>query len=41
MTISALTQGGPTAHYLWQSAAWIAGILVVFGALAVIEYRKV
>jgi ABC-2 type transport system permease protein/oleandomycin transport system permease protein len=43
VTISAvrvLTRGGPTAHYLWQSAAWIAGILVVFGALAVMEYRK-
>ena len=38
--IRALTQGGPTAHYVWQSAAWIAGILVVFGSLAVMEYRK-
>jgi ABC transporter DrrB family efflux protein len=38
--VRALTQGGPTAHYLWQSAAWIAGILVVFGALAIAEYRK-
>ena len=39
--VRALTQGGPTAHYLWQSAAWIAGIMVVFGALAVMEYRRV
>jgi ABC transporter DrrB family efflux protein len=38
--IRALTQGGPTAHYVWQSAAWIAGILVVFGSLAVGGYRK-
>jgi ABC-type multidrug transport system permease subunit len=38
--IRALTQGGPTAHYVWQSAAWIAGILVVFGALAVMEDRR-
>jgi ABC-type multidrug transport system permease subunit len=38
--VRALTQGGPTAHYLWQSAAWIAGILVVFGALAIAECRK-
>jgi hypothetical protein len=30
----------PTAHYVWQSAAWIAGILLVFGSLAVMEYRK-
>jgi hypothetical protein len=38
--VRALTQGGPTAHYVWQSAAWIAGLLVVFGSLAVMEYRK-
>jgi ABC-type multidrug transport system permease subunit len=36
----ALTQGGPTAHYVWQSAAWIAGLLIVFGSLAVMEYRR-
>jgi ABC-2 type transport system permease protein/oleandomycin transport system permease protein len=39
--IRALTQGGPTGHYLWQSLAWIAGILIVFGSLAIAEYRKV
>jgi ABC-2 type transport system permease protein/oleandomycin transport system permease protein len=39
--VRALTQGGPTAHYVWQSAAWIAGIGIVFGALAIAEYRKV
>jgi ABC-type multidrug transport system permease subunit len=38
--IRALTQGGPTAHHVWQSLAWIAGILIVFGALAVREYRR-
>lgn len=38
--VRALTQGGPTAHYVWQSAAWIAGLLIVFGSLAVMEYRR-
>jgi hypothetical protein len=32
--------GRPAAHYLWQSAAWIAGILVVFSALAIAECHK-
>jgi ABC-2 type transport system permease protein/oleandomycin transport system permease protein len=38
--VRALTQGGPTAHFVWQSAAWIVGIGIVFGALAIAEYRK-
>jgi ABC-2 type transport system permease protein len=38
--IRAFTQGGPTAHYVWQSAAWTAALLIVFGSLAVMEYRK-
>jgi ABC transporter DrrB family efflux protein len=38
--VRALTQGGPLFHWLWLSGAWIAGILIVFGTLAVREYRK-
>src|SRR5215469_352502 len=38
--VRALTQGGPLFHWLWLSGAWIGGILLVFGTLAVIEYRK-
>jgi ABC transporter DrrB family efflux protein len=38
--VRALTQGGPLYHWLWLSGAWIAGILLVFGSLAVAEYRK-
>lgn len=36
----ALALGGPLALHGWQSAAWIAGILVVFGSLAVRAYRR-
>ncbi len=39
--VRALTQGGPLFHWLWLSGAWIGGILIVFGVLAVREYRKV
>lgn len=36
----ALALGGPVASDLWQSIAWIAGILIVFGPLAVRAYRN-
>jgi oleandomycin transport system permease protein len=36
-----LLLGGPVATPLWQSAAWIAGITVVFFTLAVRGYRRV
>lgn len=39
--VRALTQGGPIYHWLWQTAAWTAGILIVFSYLCVAEYRKV
>lgn len=39
--VRALTQGGAVYHALWQSLAWIVGILAVFVPLAVAEYRKV
>jgi ABC-2 type transport system permease protein/oleandomycin transport system permease protein len=40
-TVRALTQGGAIYHNLWQSVAWIVGLLAVFMPLAVAEYRKV
>ena len=36
----ALAIGGPTGSKLWQSLAWIAGILLVFVPLAVKRYRR-
>jgi ABC transporter DrrB family efflux protein len=36
----ALALGGPLSLHLWQSAVWLAGILVVFVALAVRSYKK-
>jgi ABC-2 type transport system permease protein/oleandomycin transport system permease protein len=38
-TVRALAEGGPVAHWAWQSGAWIAGFIVVFGFLAVWRYR--
>jgi ABC transporter DrrB family efflux protein len=40
-TVRALTQGGPVYHTLWQSLAWIIGILAVFMSLTIRQYRKV
>jgi ABC transporter DrrB family efflux protein len=37
--VRALCQGGPLYHWLWLTAAWSAGILLVFGPLAVGRYR--
>jgi ABC transporter DrrB family efflux protein len=37
--VRALTIGGPTASYVWQSVAWCVGILVVFAPIAVRLYR--
>jgi ABC transporter DrrB family efflux protein len=39
--VRALTQGGPVFHWFWLSAAWCAGILLVFVPLAVRRYRQV
>jgi ABC transporter DrrB family efflux protein len=36
----ALMQGGPTATYVWQALAWIAGIFLVFAPLAIRRYRR-
>ena len=39
-TVRALADGGGTAHWAWQSAAWIAAFSSVFGWLAVTRYRR-
>jgi ABC-2 type transport system permease protein/oleandomycin transport system permease protein len=38
--VRSLSEGGPIAHYAWQSGAWIVGFVVVFGWLAVRAYRR-
>src|SRR6266540_6692730 len=38
--VRALTIGGPTASYVWQSVVWCIAILAVFGPIAVRLYRR-
>jgi ABC transporter DrrB family efflux protein len=38
--LRALCLGGPLALHGWQSAVWLAGLLAVFGPLAVRAYRR-
>jgi ABC transporter DrrB family efflux protein len=38
--VRALTIGGPTGHFVWQSLAWCVGILLVFAPIAVGLYRR-
>jgi ABC-2 type transport system permease protein/oleandomycin transport system permease protein len=38
--VRALTQGGPVYHWLWQTVVWTIGIVVLFGSLALVAYRK-
>ncbi len=38
--VRALTFGGPTATYVWQSIGWVIAILVVFAPIAVQRYRR-
>ena len=40
-TIRALCSGGEIMSHLWQSLAWIGGILVVFVTLAISRYRRI
>lgn len=37
--VRALLEGGPAAHFVWQSVAWSAGLILVFSVLAVHLYR--
>ena len=38
--VRALTQGGPAAHWAWQSLAWTAGLLIVLIPAATALYRR-
>jgi ABC-2 type transport system permease protein/oleandomycin transport system permease protein len=38
--VRALTQGGPAAHWAWQSLAWSAALLVVLVPAATALYRR-
>lgn len=38
--VRALLEGGPAAHFVWQSLAWSAGLVIVFFALALRLYRR-
>ncbi len=38
--VRALSEGGPTLPWFWQSLAWTAGILLVFVPLSVRQYRR-
>ncbi len=38
--VRALLEGGPATHYVWQSLAWCAGILLVFFTIALRLYRN-
>jgi ABC-type polysaccharide/polyol phosphate export permease len=39
-TVRALSLGLPLGASLWQSLAWIGGLLVIFSTLAVNRYRR-
>ena len=39
--VRALVNGTPHHQWVWESLLWIAGILVVFGFLAIRQYRNV
>jgi ABC transporter DrrB family efflux protein len=38
--VRALLEGGPAAHWVWQSLAWSAGIFIVFFAISLHLYRN-
>ena len=39
--VRALLEGGPVYHWLWQSIAWSAGLLLIFFLVAVHLYRTI
>ena len=39
-TLRALAIGGPLSTHMWESLAWMAGVLLVFAPLAVRGYRR-
>jgi ABC transporter DrrB family efflux protein len=38
--VRALLEGGPAAHWVWQSLAWSAGIFIIFFAIALHLYHN-
>ena len=38
--VRALLEGGPAAHWVWQSLAWAAGIFIVFFTISLHLYRN-
>jgi ABC-2 type transport system permease protein/oleandomycin transport system permease protein len=38
--VRALLEGGPAAHWIWQTLAWSAGITLVFSTIAIRLYRN-
>jgi hypothetical protein len=38
--VRTLLEGGPAAHWVWQSLAWSAGIFIVFFAISLHLYRN-
>jgi ABC-type multidrug transport system permease subunit len=38
--VRALFEGGPAAHYVWQSVVWAGGIFAVFFALSLYLYHR-
>jgi len=38
--VRALTIGGPTASYVWQSIAWSVGLIAIFATISVRLYRR-
>ena len=38
--VRALLEGGPAAHWVWQSLAWSAGIFVVFFTISLVLYHR-
>jgi ABC-2 type transport system permease protein/oleandomycin transport system permease protein len=39
--VRALFEGGPVAHSLWQSIAWLTAVLLICVPLAIARYRRV
>jgi ABC-2 type transport system permease protein/oleandomycin transport system permease protein len=38
--VRALTQGGATGHWAWQSLGWTAGLIIILVPVATILYRR-
>ncbi|MGA8296745.1 MAG: hypothetical protein WB770_06860, partial [Acidimicrobiales bacterium] len=38
--VRALLEGGPAAHFVWQSLTWSTGVFAVFFVVALFLYRR-